>query len=689
MRTMKHLALAAMAAAALALAGCGGGGSTPPAVVMPPPPTAYETAKMAIMTAETAEAAQAIVDGAADDVSGTELISLQAAADARKNALATMARADAQMTALMDAAGMIDTSDLSTQDLVDAARTAIAGLRQAIADAADVDDVSMYQSQLDAAVMAVDEAQGGIDTDTRRMNQMAALSDASDDLQVALTALSGSTPTQAQLDTANNALAALNDAITAGADLTDTEKAPYQHEADNAAAPISQAQAAFDDAEDEADEERRMAMAKTGKELFAALAGNDTAGTTALDNIDLTTAPDTDLSDGLAIDATAGAGALATGTDPGSVTLRAGDSAGSLGSWMGTNYAHTNAETKVVNAAVVYDNKGPGRTQSFADRGNVLQTANAGDAPGFTAIKGYLTLAADGTIDSGANIARVMADDFTHPGTQTHTVNSDTGIFTTRGTYDGAPGVYRCTGACSSTNDGKGSPSALGGTWHFKPDAGASAMAHSPDTAYLYYGWWVSKNKDGMPTAASVFTGEVGDVEGGGTFVDPTTIAGSATYTGNAVGKFALDYSQNKAANGTSDGGHFTADVELNAKFGAIASPNNGGVSGMIDNFRLNDGSEDPGWSVMLHRAPWGSNGAFATPTTDVTETMADETKGTTWTIDGTSAARSGTWSGQTYDEALAPASVSDGSNVPTTATGTFYSEFSDVGRMVGAFGAQ
>ena len=29
-----------------------------------------------------------------------------------------------------------------------------------------------------------------------------------------------------------------------------------------------------------------------------------------------------------------------------------------------------------------------------------------------------------------------------------------------------------------------------------------------------------------------------------------------------------------------------------------------------------------------------------------------------------------------------------DGSNLPTTVTGTFYSEFSTIGRMVGAFGA-
>ena len=63
---------------------------------------------------------------------------------------------------------------------------------------------------------------------------------------------------------------------------------------------------------------------------------------------------------------------------------------------------------------------------------------------------------------------------------------------------------------CTSTNDGKGSPSVLAGTWHFKPDAGANAMAHQPDANYLYYGWWVSKDKDGAPTAASAFVGFVG-----------------------------------------------------------------------------------------------------------------------------------------------------------------------------------
>ena len=267
MRTMKNLALAAFTAAALALAGCGGGGGGTSSMDPPPVvPTPYETAVAAIAAATTPEAAQAAYDAVKDDVTAAQGDMLQAAVDARQAALATMARADAQRMALMDAAGMIDTTDLSTQDLVDAARTAIAGLRQAIAEAVDVDDTSMYQTMLDDAVGAVDMAQGGIDTATRRMNQMTALESASETLQGALAALAGDTPTQAQINAASNALAALNTAIADGADLTDTEKAPYQREADNAAAPITTAQNARDGADDEAEKTRGRGHGRNGQE---------------------------------------------------------------------------------------------------------------------------------------------------------------------------------------------------------------------------------------------------------------------------------------------------------------------------------------------------------------------------------------------------------------------------------------
>ena len=214
----KLTTVAAVAALAFGLAACGGGGSdstqTAPPVV-DPAPTPYETATAGIAAATTAEAAQAAYDAVKDDVTAAQGEMLQAAVDARIMAIETAARVDEQKMALSGAAGMIDTSDLSTQEAVDAARTAIAGLRQALADAADVSDADkgMYMTQLNNAVTAVDEAQGGIDTATRRTNQMAALSGASTTLQTALAALSGATPTQALLDDANNALTALNTAI--------------------------------------------------------------------------------------------------------------------------------------------------------------------------------------------------------------------------------------------------------------------------------------------------------------------------------------------------------------------------------------------------------------------------------------------------------------------------------------------
>ena len=168
-----------------------------------------------------------------------------------------------------------------------------------------------------------------------------------------------------------------------------------------------------------------------------------------------------------------------------------------------------------------------------------------------------------------------------------------------------------------------------------------------------------------------------GDLDTAG---DLSSLTGSATYAGHAAGKFALDYSRNKVLDGASDGGHFTADAELKATFGSGATA---GVTGTIDNFRLNDGSEDPGWSVALARGGIRPGGAISPPADDPT----------VWSIDGVAAAASGTWSGTMYDELPGDPPGGDGNTIPTTVTGTFYSEYgastsSVVGRMVGAFGA-
>ena len=385
-------------------------------------------------------------------------------------------------------------------------------------------------------------------------------------------------------------------------------------------------QAAADKDRMEQEEAARMAAAKTGKELFMALAG-PTENENALDRI---TSTDLDSSGLMINDITS--------------RLKAGGSAGSLGSWSGMNYAYTDAAAKMMNEAVVYTNKGPGRMQSFKDlaaaengEGYMVQAADVGNEH----FKGYISLGTGVNIDS-AVLRRIGGDAFMHSGQQTHSYVAADGAFTTRGTYDGAPGEYRCSDTCSSTNDGKGGPSALGGTWHFKPDAGANAMAHRPDADYLYYGWWVSKN-DGMPTAASAFTDAEGTLatalSGSNT---PDMLTGSAMYAGHAAGKFALDYSKNKLLDGASDGGHFTADVMLSATFGGGSpTPTNPGISGTIDNFMAN--GESVPWSVELKRAGWDSGAATFGVTGDDAMTV--------WSIDGTPAPASGGWSGQMYDE--------------------------------------
>ena len=207
-----------MVAGALALAGCGGGGGGAPA----------------------------------GNGGGTQMSAYDtAAAAARRTALATMARVTAQKKALMEAAGGIDTSDLSDAERIAAAKAANSRLKAALDAAADVSDAdkATYRTQLAAAEKAVD-----------RQEQLNAVMGASMTLAAALKALSdaGSTPTAAQVTAAGEALAALNAAIAAGGHLTEAQKARYGSEADQAPARIASAKTLLD-AEDLRREDERVA----------------------------------------------------------------------------------------------------------------------------------------------------------------------------------------------------------------------------------------------------------------------------------------------------------------------------------------------------------------------------------------------------------------------------------------------
>ena len=608
-----------------------------------------------------------------------------------------------QRTALMTAAsalGEIDLDDLDTAEKITAAQTAVDNLKAALDGATHLSDSekAAYQTQLNEATETVRMAATGMERDERMAMQRTAITSA---VTMARTAVAGvsDTSTDSEVAAADAAVAALKKAIDDAADLPegDADVASAQGTLTTLEGQLASAKTSRTAALEEKAKADRAAMAKTGKDLHAALAGPADTNT-ALDNIAATSLDATGTMP-LEIDAADGAGTLTTGTDDhAAVDLRTGDSAGSLGGWAGTDYARTTGagEAMVTNEARVYVNKGPGRSRPFSGtNGAYTLVTAAGDD------RGYLGSNATTLLDVSAaatDLAKVKADAFTHSGTQTHAVPDRSNAVYVRGTYDGAPGEFRCATAagCSSTNDGTGSPSALGGEWYFKPDAGA--MVNTPDAHYLYYGWWVRKDNDSKPTAASAFVGRVGTEPGDSTDgLDPgwdTTLpgtpgglTGSATYAGHAAGKYAI----NNVLEASGHGGHFTADAEFEAKF----SGSNAGIKGTIDNFRLNDGTEDPDWSVSLRLRGWAAAGggaigdAIDDPTTPADESAAGA--GTVWSIGGNPAGASGTWGGTMYDEKPGNPSATgpgDGSNIPTTVTGTFYSEFSTIGRMVGAFGA-
>ncbi|MCY4406416.1 MAG: hypothetical protein OXC15_08610, partial [Rhodospirillaceae bacterium] len=119
------------------------------------------------------------------------------------------------------------------------------------------------------------------------------------------------------------------------------------------------------------------------------------------------------------------------------------------------------------------------------------------------------------------------------------------------------------------------------------------------------------------------------------------------------------------------DAGHFTARATLEADF------NEDMISGTIDNFMGVGGAKD--WSVELMESAIGNTGLIRAAT-DAAVAEADPGAKTKWTIDGTAATASGAWSGALKDN--------DDGGVPAIATGTFYTEYGNGGKMVGAFGA-
>ncbi|MDE0004028.1 MAG: hypothetical protein OXQ29_15165 [Rhodospirillaceae bacterium] len=279
-----------------------------------------------------------------------------------------------------------------------------------------------------------------------------------------------------------------------------------------------------------------------------------------------------------------------------------------------------------------------------------------------------LTLDADA--DADAHVALISASAFMHTGRMNHDPDPDAAddVARIRGMFNGASGEYRCTAAtptsCASIESSAGVR--LAGTWVFDPDSGAMAMMADP--SYAYFGWWLNKGTtEGVE--AGVFhsvTDGTGDAELLAAPADISALGGTATYSGSAAGKYAIQPGLSAAS-----GGHWTADATLTADFGNETAA--GTISGMVDGFMA--GGEMMDWSVALGETALTGTGTFDSATGD--PATGD---GVVWTIGGVDGAEAGAWSGGLR--------AAGDNGVPTLATGMFSATHGSVGHMLGAFGA-
>ncbi len=186
-----------------------------------------------------------------------------------------------------------------------------------------------------------------------------------------------------------------------------------------------------------------------------------------------------------------------------------------------------------------------------------------------------------------------------------------------KGTARGVAGTFLCTVACDAPRrnaNGTVSPNNAPGTWSFRPDD-PNALASVADTSYVTVGWSLVDNEDNT-YSYDAFATSTGAAHAGAAQEDASVagsnLSGSASYTGGAAGKYTL---LDEFAD-TAHGGHWTATAKLVANFDADAdgiadnndADNDGvvddtaktgvSVSGSLSDFMV-DGASQSAWSVL------------------------------------------------------------------------------------------
>ena len=257
-------------------------------------------------------------------------------------------------------------------------------------------------------------------------------------------------------------------------------------------------------------------------------------------------------------------------------TATDGDPPHAIRGWTGASYSVTNADRTSVMTAV-YNNKAAPAPTPFNEAYTILDTGDN---------EGRVQLSATDAMDMSIPD---LPTHQSHPGVDIGPVNG------VQGTLNGVSGTFLSSATdADGVNvgvDAEGNPTWTGDLF-FRPDS-ATATVMVPDSDFLNLGWWLTMDADGEIDDVHVAAWATGETYANATF---SALIGKATFQGIAVGKYThrtID---------TIYGGHFNADAELVADFGADNVP--GMLSGTIDNFQQDGTPLGSGWRVTLGGAP-------------------------------------------------------------------------------------
>ena len=307
-----------------------------------------------------------------------------------------------------------------------------------------------------------------------------------------------------------------------------------------------------------------------------------------------------------------------------------------------------------------------------------------------------------------ANRSLIMSDGFSTAGMDTHTMVDDEDtdmredVFTVMGTFDGVPGTYSCThdsgGACTSSYGDDGVITLAGGGttgWTFVPnDPNAMTTLGDPTASRMFvtYGYWMRElsGDDGWTDVrpfSEIRQNSVPHANG-----VAQAIKGSATYTGGAAGMYAI-YHPVAAGSGS---GEWTANAMLTADFDEQM------VSGELTGFMAEGQAMD--WKVELLEGDISSATTAPDPASRARNDggdggfkldgsnhgFANAENGTVWTMGDMDGEKTGSWYGDFWAAKGATVDSTAANNpAPAAATGVFWSEYGDTGRMTGAFGVE